>query len=174
MNKALIIIDMLNGFCRSGYPLSLTNSTEELEKAISERIDLYKKSSYPIFFICDSHKLTDAEINNPYPPHCLENTEESEIVDSLVSYSFVNNTLKKSTLSIYYNTDLDPILKDNNIAELEIAGVCTDICIHYAAYESFIRGFKVSIHEKCTLPLNFELNSELLRLKQLLNIDIIK
>lgn len=69
--KVLIIIDMLKGFCRKGYPLSLPDSTERIEQYIASRIKQIQNDGGKIIFVCDRHSLTDREIGNPYPPHCM-------------------------------------------------------------------------------------------------------
>jgi nicotinamidase-related amidase len=152
--KTLIIVDMLNGFCRKGYPLSLEDSTENIEKYISERILRTVKEKGKVIFVCDSHKLTDPEINNPYPPHCMEGTKEAEIIDSLVKYSEKSIILRKHTLSIFLDTGLEKILKKINPMEIEITGVCTDICDLFAVYELRIRGYNVFVSKQGVLPLD--------------------
>jgi len=152
--KVLLIIDMLNGFCREGFPLSLENSTENIEAYISRRIEETIAEKGKVIFICDSHKMTDPEINNPYPPHCMEGTEEAEIVDSLINYADQSIILKKHTLSIFLGTDLEKILKKLKPTETEIAGVCTDICDLFAVYELRIRGYNVFVSNQGVLPLD--------------------
>lgn len=152
--KVLLIIDMLNGFCRKGFPLSLENSTENIESYISKRIEETINEKGKVIFICDSHKMTDPEINNPYPPHCMEGTEEAEIIDSLINYADKSIILKKHTLSIFLGTDLEKILKKIKPIEIEIVGVCTDICDLFAVYELRIRGYNVFVSNQGVLPLD--------------------
>lgn len=152
--KVLLIIDMLNGFCRKGFPLSLENSTENIEGYISKRIEETIKEKGKVVFICDSHKMTDPEINNPYPPHCMEGSEEAEIVNTLIKYADKSMILKKHTLSIIFNTGLEKILNKLKPTEIEIAGVCTDICDLFAVYELRTRGFNVFVSNQGVLPLD--------------------
>lgn len=152
--KVLIIIDMLNGFCRKGYPLSLENSTKNIEKYISERIKKTMKEKGNVIFICDSHRMTDPEIGNPYPPHCMEGTEEAKIIDSLIQYTDKSIVLTKHTLSIILDTGLEQILKKLKPKEIEITGVCTDICNLFAVYELRIRSYNVFVSNKGVLPLD--------------------
>jgi nicotinamidase-related amidase len=152
--NVLIIIDMLNGFCREGYPLSLPKYNPDIETYIKKRIEEYHSNNDKIIFICDSHKLSDPEINDPYPPHCMEGTSESEIIDTLTDYKKDALILQKHTLSILYKTGLETILEELNPDEIEIVGVCTDICDLFAVYELRIRGYKVVVSEQGVLPLN--------------------
>ena len=43
--KVLITIDLLNGFYRKGYPLSLPDSTAGIEKYIASRINILTKKA---------------------------------------------------------------------------------------------------------------------------------
>lgn len=154
--KVLIIIDMLIGFCRKENPLSLPDSTEEIENEIQSRIITYQNNLDKYFFIHDSHTSDDPEINDPYPPHCMQGTDEAKIVNTLEKYAIIDNTITKNTLSITYNTDLIARLEDLNPTEIEITGVCTDICVLFAVYELRIRGYKVIVNAKGVLPLKSE------------------
>ena len=144
---------MLKGFCLKGHPLSLPDSTKEIEKEIKARIKAYQNNENKYFFICDSHSKNDPEINNPYPPHCMKGTAEVEIIDSLVKYANMENTITKNTLSITYKTKLIEKLEELRPTEIEITGVCTDICVLFAVYELRIRGYNVTVNSKGVLPL---------------------
>lgn len=152
--KALIIIDMLNGFCRKGYPLSLTTSTSEIENYITKKILETISENGKVIFVCDSHLQNDPEIGNPYPPHCMAGTIEAEIIDNLKQYTDKSTVLKKHTLSIFLNTGLEEILKELNPTLVEITGVCTDICDLFAVYELRIRGYRVFVSHKGVLALD--------------------
>lgn len=160
--KALIIIDMLNGFCRKGYPLSLNSSTENIEEYIRLRAEKYLSNGDKVIFVCDNHELEDPEIFHPYPPHCMVGTKEVEIVDSLKSLLKYSTVLKKKTLSIFYNTGLESLLSELNPSEIEITGVCTDICDLFAVYDLRIRGYNVFVSRNGVLPLEQDKQEEFL------------
>ena len=152
--KVLIVIDMLNGFCRKGYPLSLPDSTAEIEIYIASKIHQIHKEGGQVFFLCDNHSLTDPEIGNPYPPHCMKGSIEAEIIDELKPLAEKSMILKKNTLSIFLNTGLDKLLKKFKPTEVEVTGVCTDIVDLFAVYELRIRGYNVFISSEGILPLD--------------------
>jgi nicotinamidase-related amidase len=152
--KTVIVIDMLNGFCRKGYPLSLPESTAGIEKYIASRIKQFHRQGGQVIFICDNHSLTDPEIGNPYPPHCMKGTIEAEIIDELKPFAEKSIILKKNTLSIFLNTGLDKLLKKFKPTEVEVTGVCTDIVDLFAVYDLRIRGYNVFISHKGVLPLD--------------------
>lgn len=160
--KTLIIIDMLNGFCRQGYPLSLPASTADIENYIAARITQTINENGKVIFVCDSHSPTDPEIGNPYPPHCMEGAIQAEIVDTLKPFTDKAIVLKKNTLSIFLNTGLENILNDIQPSQIEVAGVCADICDLFAVYELRIRGYAVSVSQKGVLALDSDKQNECL------------
>jgi nicotinamidase-related amidase len=152
--KVLIIVDMLKGFCRKGYPLSLPDSTADIEKYILSKAEEIMKDGGKVIFVCDSHSMTDPEIGNPYPPHCMKGTIEAEIVDELKPLADKATVLTKNTISIFLNTELEKILEELKQEEVEVAGVCTDICDLFAVYELRMRGYNVFVSHKGVLPLD--------------------
>lgn len=151
--KILVIIDMLNGFCRPGYPLSLGQSTYKLESYIANQIKQTKLQGGVVIFVSDAHDICDPEINNPYPLHCMKGTKEADIVQTLRPYAQDSIVLTKNTISVFYNTRLQEVLDKISVDEVLIAGVCTEICDLFAAYEFRIRGYKVRVNPDGILPL---------------------
>jgi nicotinamidase/pyrazinamidase len=143
----LIVIDMLNGFCRPGYPLSERESTSELEKYIIERIKKYQSENLPVIFCCDSHGENDPEFKQ-YPKHCMKGTIEAEIIDTIAPFSQNAIIVPKTTLSPFLHTDLEGILSKMKCSQVEIVGVYTDICITQAVGELRNRGYYVTVPEK--------------------------
>jgi len=151
----LIIIDMLNGFCRNGYPLSLPKSTTKVEEYIKDLIINFDYNNNKYFFLCDNHSVNSTEFKQ-YPVHCLKDSIEAEIVDTLIDFSNNKNIVYKDTLSIFYNTKLELELKSLDIENIHLTGVLTDICVLFAAYEFRNRGYNVFIHKKGVQALSDE------------------
>lgn len=152
--KVLIIIDMLNGFCRKGYPLSIPDSTKGIETYIAKRIKETQEENGKVIFVCDSHSLNDPEIGKPYPPHCMKGTIEAEIIMELKPLADKSIVLTKNTLSIFYKTGLEELLQEFDPTEIELTGVCTDICDVFAVFELRIRNYNVVVSEKGVLSLD--------------------
>ncbi len=65
----------------------------------------------------------------------------SEIIDEFpIGDSIV---IEKSQYDSFYKTDLDKILKKNNISQLIVSGVMTHLCCETTAREAFVRGYDV-------------------------------
>lgn len=120
MNKLIIVVDMLNGFANKGVLAS--NEVKKIIPFIEKYLAINKQTDN--LFVCDAHNIDDIEMEI-YPPHCLINTEESEIVKELKP--FAKKILFKNSTNAFHN-----IKKDNNLLKYdvyEIVGCCTDICV---------------------------------------------
>ena len=163
---------MINGFCREGYPLSLSQSTRDIEKYIIQRIKQTLADAGSVIFCCDSH-TNDAPEFKQYPLHCIKGTIEAEVVDTLKPYLTKAKLIEKNTLSIFYKTKLEQILKRNKPTSIELVGVCTDICDLFAAYELRNRGYSVFVSHKGVLPLDtYKQHETLTYLRDRLGVEV--
>ena len=128
IEKLLINVDMVNGFVRKGEM-----ADSYIEHIIPEHIKLMNKAQDSeremIVIIKDTHKKECREFKR-YPSHCVEGTEESELVSELAE--FEEDALvyeKNSTSAIFAPKFLEDIEKMQNLKEVVIIGCCTDICV---------------------------------------------
>lgn len=66
--------------------------------------------------------------------------------------------IDKSQYSAFYGTDLEQILKSNQISNVIICGVMTNCCCETAARDSFMRGYNVIFVSDATATINQELH----------------
>lgn len=128
IEELLINVDMVNGFVRKG-----AMADSYIEHIIPEHIrlmnEIKEKENGEIVIIKDTHKEGCREFKR-YPMHCVEGTEEAELVEELKQ--FEDNSLvykKNSTSTIYAPNFLEDIDKMVNLKKITIIGCCTDICI---------------------------------------------
>ena len=127
--KVLINVDMVNGFVNIG-----AMHDKYINHIISKQISLmeeFDKDEQKLNIIVkDTHKENCMEFNR-YPVHCVENTEESELVDELKIFENDNSICfkKNSTSTIYADGFLELIDSLKDLQEVTIVGCCTDICI---------------------------------------------
>ena len=65
----------------------------------------------------------------------------SEIIAEIVNPKIMQ--LIKSQYDAFYNSNLEPILKNNNIEQVIITGVATHLCCETTARSAFVRGYEV-------------------------------
>ncbi len=151
-NRLLIIVDMLNGFCKKGAlasPQFMSTIVPNLRILIKNELN----SKTRIIYLADSHEKDDEEFKI-FPPHCIKGSEESEIIDELKIDKM--EIIYKNRYSGFFNTKLDKIIEGYSPLETEviIAGNCTDICIHYTAEEFRNRNYTVIIPADCVDTFN--------------------
>ena len=151
IKKILINVDMVNGFVNIG-----AMHDEYINHIVPMQVKLMKEfedddASLNVI-IKDTHKENCREFKR-YPIHCIENTEESELIDELKVFENDNSVVfeKNSTSSIYATGFLDFINSLHNLKEVIIAGCCTDICILNLAiplqnyFDQFDRDVKIIV-----------------------------
>ncbi len=71
--------------------------------------------------------------------------------------------IEKSHYSAFYETDLETILKENDIEQVIITGVMTHLCCETTARDAFMRGFEVFFVVNATATYTEELHLGTLR-----------
>ena len=120
MTKTLIVVDMQNDFIDGALG---TKEAQAIVPNVKKKIEEYKSRGDEIIFTRDTHEANYLETNEgKHLPveHCIYGTHGWEIADGLEveNCSYVN----KPTFGwINWNT--------HSFKEVEIVGLCTDICV---------------------------------------------
>lgn len=126
----LVIVDMINGFCKEG------NLSSPRIKALipeTERIlRLCKENEIKAIAFADSHSEDSPEFSS-YPSHCVRGTWESEVVDELKEVAELKIINKNSTNGFLEDEFQDWLKNNPQIKNFIIVGDCTDICVEQFA-----------------------------------------
>jgi len=146
MANAVLVIDMLRGFLEEGNPLYCGQRARRIIPNIQRLLkqEIGKRSR--IFFICDHHDPDDPEFKM-FPPHCVEGTEEAEVIPELAKYP--GEIIPKKRYSGFFDTDLEGRLKALNPEKLIVCGVCTDICVMHSVANARNRDYEVEVPIDC-------------------------
>ncbi|NLA07683.1 MAG: cysteine hydrolase [Firmicutes bacterium] len=145
--KALIVIDMLRDFIEPCGKLYIGPTAEKVTQAISEEIKKARSYGTPIIYLCDSHSEDDPEFRM-FPPHCVIGTPGAEVVDELRPHPG-DKIIPKRRYSGFFQTDLDLTLRELDIDEVVLVGVCTNICNLYTAADARMLNYKVTALKEC-------------------------
>lgn len=153
-NRALLVIDMVRDFIDPDGALSLGAAGREIVPAVSKRLERARRRGDLVVFICDRHRPDDAEFEM-FPPHCIIDTPGADIVSELQPESD-EAVVTKRRYSGFYGTELDILLREKSISGVELAGVCTNICVLYTAADARNRGYHVRVAPRAVAGLTEE------------------
>jgi ureidoacrylate peracid hydrolase len=146
---AVLIVDMLNEFCKPGGAMVLPGY-ETLVPPQRRLIEAARRVGCPILFIVDSHRPNvrqDREFLKR-TPHCLEGTWGARVIDELAPREGDICVIKRR-YSAFFGTDLDLTLKDLGIDSVVVTGVVTNVCVRSTVHDAFFLGYTVVVPEDC-------------------------
>lgn len=184
--KALIIVDMQNDFI-DGSLGSL--EAQAIVENVVNKMKSHKSTNTIIFFTKDTHKenyLDTTEGKKLPVPHCIEGTPGWSIAkpiasefkaDGYMTYSsgtVINGRILKPTFGSY---ELLKILDSDEIEfdEIELCGVCTDICVISNAImiKNYFPDVKVIVDASCCAGVTPEKHAAALEVMKSCQIDVI-
>lgn len=127
--SVLFIVDMNNGFCRKGALASIR--VENIIGNIVNLLEEFKKNNLPIIVFTDCHNKNSVEFKN-FPPHCIEGTEEVEIVEEIRKYEGYYSLIKKNSTNAFMEEEtkkkIDELIS-KGYKHWYVTGCVTDICV---------------------------------------------
>ena len=125
--KALIVVDMLNDFVDEKGVLYCGQSARDIIPFIQTRLETYRKNNDLIIYLQDSHDEDDKEFEK-FPKHSVAGTWGNQIIPDLAPKED-DVIIPKRRYSGFYDTTLSQVLNNHDIEEVEVVGVCTNICV---------------------------------------------
>ncbi|MCS6776428.1 MAG: isochorismatase family protein [Chloroherpetonaceae bacterium] len=149
----IFCVDLINGFCHSG-PLA----SERVRGIIAPIVDLFSRAHAAgvrhFVLTHDAHPPDAAEFE-AYPPHCLRDSDESEIVPELLALPFASTFVRfaKNSLHSGLGTGLDAFLDAHpEITHRIVVGDCTDLCTYQLAMHLKLRAHAANTSQPVILP----------------------
>jgi len=144
---ALIVVDVQNDFCPGGaLPVPQGDQVVPVINRIA-----------PLFpFVVATqdwhppHHVSFRERGGPWPPHCLQGSRGAEFHPHL-NVREIDVVVQKATqpdkdaYSGFEGTNLEEILRENNIRRVFITGLATDYCVRATALDALKAGFETFI-----------------------------
>ncbi len=142
---AVLVIDMINEFCKPGGKMVLPGY-EALMPAQTALITRARALDVPVIFVQDSHRKNMRRDREwvKRTPHGVENTWATEVIDDLTPQPD-DIRIIKHRYSAFYQTDLDLVLKDMLVDQVIIFGVVTNICVRSTVHDAFFLGYDVVV-----------------------------
>jgi biuret amidohydrolase len=166
---ALIVIDMQRDFLEpGGFGEALGNDvnlTYAIVPTVKRLLEGCRSLNLPIFHTQEGHKadLSDCPISKrkrgkgdftigdagPMGRILVLGEPGNEIIPELAPLPN-EVVIPKPGKGAFYNTDLEPLLKEKNVTHLLIAGVTTEVCVQTTMREANDRGYECLLVEDAT------------------------
>lgn len=182
--KALIIVDMQNDFINGslGSP-----EAQAIVPNVVNKMKLHDSTDTVVLFTKDTHGenyLNTSEGIKLPVEHCIKDTPGWSINKAIhdefkkgnyITYStgdVINGRIIKRTFGSY---DLLDVLDNLDLDEIELCGVCTDICVISNAImiKNFFPDVKVTVDASCCAGVTPEKHAAALEVMKSCQIDII-
>jgi nicotinamidase/pyrazinamidase len=134
---ALIVADMLNDFLDPQGSLYVGPQARKIIPFIAEKIAEFRAGGGLVIFVCDAHAENDREFKY-FPSHAVKGSWGAEIITELTPAPG-DYLVEKTRYSAFSHTNLDEILKQEQVAEVHVVGVLTSICVMETIKELFDR-----------------------------------
>ena len=160
MKKALIVIDYTYDFVADDGKLTCGKPGQAIENNISTLIEQFIEQNDVVVFANDLHVENDPyhPESKLFPPHNIVGTKGRELYGSVKelyeTYKDRVISFDKTRYSAFAGTNLDILLRERNVEEVILVGVCTDICILHTAVDSYNLGYKITIPEHAVASFN--------------------
>lgn len=152
--SVLFIVDMNNGFAKAGVLYS--DRVEAIIPEVVKTTELFIKEQRPVIAFTDRHTDKSPEFLS-YPPHCLEGTEETEIIDELKVFGEKIHIIpKNSTNGFLEEATQEKVneLINEGVKNWVVVGCCTDICIKLFSINLKNYFNKLNIDNNVIVPIN--------------------
>ncbi|MEP9373700.1 isochorismatase family cysteine hydrolase [Mesorhizobium sp. KR1-2] len=146
---AVIVVDMVNDFCKPGGAMVLPGYEALVAPQLSV-IDAARKAGAPVIWVHDAHRRNMRRDREwvKRTPHCVEGTWGVEIIEDLGARDDEIHIIKRR-YSAFFQTDLDMTLKDMLVDQIVVFGVVTNICVRSTVHDAFFNGYEVVVPSDC-------------------------
>ena len=171
---ALLVIDMQHDFMDLDAGCYNIGAEHTVAPTMAV-INAMRAASLPIIWTMEAHRPNGIDKgleNHPdcaFAPHTVEGTRGIEIVEELAPGP-TDLVLSKRRYNCFLGTELELLLKNLNIDTLVVAGVSSDVCVHWTVGEAFQRDYHVRVLEDCVAGTSYEdHNASLLIMRNLVS-----
>ena len=171
--KLLVVIDMQNDFIDGALG---SKEAQAIVPYVAKKIAKYKTACKPIVYTRDSHNsnyMNTLEGKYLPIPHCISGTKGWEIAEGLyVEGSLVDN---KYSFGSTHLVDYIATNYRGRFDEIEVVGLCTDICVvsNVMILKAFFPEVKITVDASCCAGTSIEAHNAALTVMKSCQIEVI-
>ncbi len=141
---ALIVADMLNDFIDPKGALYVGDSGRKIIPFVAARIAETRQKGGVVIFICDAHAPEDREFTY-VAPHAVKGSWGSRVIPELAVQPG-DYRIDKTRYTAFYGTNLEEVLRQEEVERVALVGVCTSICVMETVKELFDRDLPTLVY----------------------------
>ena len=149
---AIIIIDVQHDFLPGGAVPAVEGN--KIISPINRLTDAGRKVGIPIIFTQEFHRKSKVDFgrekDGAEPDHCLEGTKGVEITKEL-TIAPSDYVIQKPRYDVFLGTGMEYLINGLGVKPgdtLIIAGLVTNVCIHYSAASAPQRDYRIRVIEE--------------------------
>jgi len=166
---AILVIDIQKPFYsgRDDVPVAFPG----LGKKVSEMLQHARLQKY---LVIHAHQVSLEKYSPWLPTWYRKNGREwsceirNNCTEDFAKESKDEFVVEKTCFSAFHKTNLDDILRKNNIKSVLVCGLLTSICVNYTAIGAYMLGFNVGLLTDCCGDLSEDRHSQSLKLNECL------
>jgi nicotinamidase-related amidase len=160
--SALIVIDMLNRYEHDDAE-PLVESVRERLPAMQRLVDAARERDVLTVYVNDNYgdwtahaaSLSEYALAGPHP----------ELIEPIVPAEDVPFVIK-ARHSIFYETQVEYLLRQEDVGRVVLMGQVTEQCILYSALDAYVRHFEVAVAPDAVAHIHADLADAALRMME--------
>ena len=156
MKTALLVIDMLNEYLLPNGKIYCENC-RDIIPSIKNCVELFRKAKQPVVYVNTAMSENDVLVKK-WGSHAMKGTRMAKVVDELAPES-TDIIVEKSGYDGFFSTNLDHVLRSNEVDTVAIVGIHTHVCVLLTGVGAFQRGYNVVTFEDC-ISTGYQANHE--------------
>lgn len=121
-NKLVIVVDMINGFCKEGalHDKKIMDIVPHIQALLDHTLMEDR------MFVVDTHHQNAKEFQS-FPIHCIAGSSEADIIDELKPYVNEQMIIRKNSTNATWCMNIQELMK--TYENFVVVGCCSDICV---------------------------------------------
>lgn len=147
-NTALLIVDMVYDFTDPDGLVFYEENLEVLSK-INGLTNICRNKSALVIYIEHSYRKDKKDGNLEKMRKCCISGSGGDITDRMLQIKPEDYVIKKRRYSAFFSTDLDLVLRENEIKNVVIVGTKTNCCIRATVTDAYYLNYNVFVVREC-------------------------
>jgi nicotinamidase-related amidase len=158
--RALIVTDMLNAYDHEDAE-PLMESARSVVPVLQHLVGAAREAGLPIIYVNDNHG--DWTAGRRELVQIALDGEDPSLIEPITPPDDAPFVVK-ARHSIFYGTQLEYMLRQNEIQRLVLTGQVTEQCILYSALDAYVRHFDVTVPRDAVAHIDEDLAEAALRM----------